>query len=203
MIEKLASSLGRVDEVPNIELAIELSNDNDEIGVSEIVSGVKGKDKAISSDCIKVLYEIGNRKPELIADYAEDFLGMLMSKNNRLVWGSMMALATITDLRSDIVFTKLDNVKKAYASGSVITIDNSMTVFAKLCKANEGYENEIFPFLLQHLSTCRPKEVSQHAERIFICVNDKNRDSFCEVLEDRKPHLSKAQLARVNKLLKY
>jgi hypothetical protein len=74
MIERLASRLGRNDEAPNIELAEYLCRHDDAQGVREIVEGFNGKDKAVASDCIKVLYEIGERKPELIAVYADDFI---------------------------------------------------------------------------------------------------------------------------------
>jgi len=66
MIEKLAYRLGRNDEVPNIELAELLCQNEDVRGISAIVEGLKGRDKAIANDCIKVLYEIGYRKPFLI-----------------------------------------------------------------------------------------------------------------------------------------
>lgn len=186
MIEKLACSLGRNDEEPNIELANLLCENNDEKGIEEIVSGLRGKDKAIANDCIKVLYEIGNRKPELISNYAADFISLLLSKNNRLAWGSMMALATVTDLSAKEVYSKLGIVKKAYQGGSTITVDNSITVLAKLCKADSAYEKELFPILLEHLTTRRPKEVPQHAERTMICVNDDNAKNFIEALEKRK-----------------
>ncbi len=48
---------------------------------------------------MKVLYEIGYLTPELIADYADDFLKLLRSKNNRMVWGGMIALATIAETK--------------------------------------------------------------------------------------------------------
>lgn len=62
MIEKLAFSLGRNDELPNIELAQQLCKENNAEGIKEIVDGLKIKDKRIANDCIKVLYEIGEKK---------------------------------------------------------------------------------------------------------------------------------------------
>lgn len=202
MLTKLASSLGRNDEEPNIELAVELCETNNIKGIEEIVHGLKSTDKAIANDCIKVLYEIGSRKPELIAEYTEDFISLLLSKNNRLAWGSMTALATIADLSADEIFSKLDIIKKAYELGSVITIDNSITVFAKLCKANEHCRKEVFPFLMQHLAACRSKEVPQHAERIMLCITAVNTKEFVEVLEKRRVDLTDSQNKRINKIIK-
>lgn len=202
MIEKLACSLGRNDEKPNIELAVNLCNCSDKKAISKIVDGLNGSDKAVSNDCIKVLYEIGERKPELIADYTDSFISHLLSKNNRLVWGSMIALATIADLKPDEIFKNINIIQKAYETGSVITIDNSITVFAKLCKSDKKYEKELFPFLIHHLSSCRPKELPQHSERISICINKYNANIFVKILKEREKYLTICQAKRIDKLIK-
>ena len=200
MIEKLACKMGRNDEVPNIELAEYLCQKNDATGIKEIVDGLKGKDKAVANDCIKVLYEIGERNPKLISDYADDYISCLYSPNNRLVWGGMTALAKIAEHAPKPIFERLDVIVSAYENGSVITIDNSMSVFAGLCKA--GYGKTVLPIITKHLKECRPKEVPQHAERASICFNSDNANEFIEVLEYRKLHLASTGQARINKLLK-
>ena len=130
MIERLACKLGRNDEVPNIELAEYLCQHNDTGGIKEIVDGFMGTDKDVANDCIKVLYEIGERKPELISVYANEFISCLRSKNNRLAWGSMTALAKIAEYAPEPIFEKLPLIVAAYEDGSVITVDNSISVFA-------------------------------------------------------------------------
>jgi len=202
MLEKLACRLGRNDEAPNIELAEELCRNSDTAGIKEIVDGFTGEDRAVANDCIKVLYEIGERKPELIADYADEFISRLRSKNNRLAWGSMTALAKIAGLTPRPIFSKLSLIVAAYEDGSVITVDNSISVFAGLCRADESYAIEVLPILLKHLQKCKPKEVPQHAERASVCFNSGNAGAFIEALERRLPHLAAAGQARVKKLLK-
>ncbi|MHC0038336.1 hypothetical protein [Pseudoneobacillus sp. C159] len=202
MIEKLACNLGRKDEELNIELAKYLSEQEDQNGIEEIVNGLNAKDKAVVNDCIKVLYEIGYRKPELIASYATVFMSNLLSKNNRLSWGSMIALGTVAEISADEIFPHLDIIKKAYEVGSVITVDHSISVFAKLCKADKNYMKEVFPIIINHLSQCRSKEVPQHAERAMICIDITNSQDFVEVLESRKSELTSSQLNRVNKVIK-
>jgi len=202
MIEKLACSLGRNDEVPNVELAEELCRNNDVSGIKEVVGGFIGSDKAVANDCIKVLYEIGERKPELIAGYANEFISLLRSKNNRLAWGSMTALAKIAELSPESIFRELPTVIAAYEEGSVITVDNSISLFARLCKADESYAKEVLPILITHLQQCRPKDVPQHAERAALCFNNNNSQAFIEVLEKRLPDIATAGQTRVKKLLK-
>ncbi|MCL2480840.1 MAG: hypothetical protein FWF38_03920 [Spirochaetaceae bacterium] len=201
MIEKLASSLGRNDEEPNIELAKELAKTENRKGIKEIVIGLNNSKEQIANDCIKVLYEIAEIAPKLISEYAGNFTQLLKSKNNRLVWGSMTALSKIVSLNPDEVFNNLDIIVKAYEKGSVITVDNSITVFAELVRAGKKYEKKVFPIIIEHLENCRPKEVGQHAERAFICININNSKKYKETLLKRRDLLTDAQKKRVDKLL--
>ncbi|MDD5937157.1 MAG: hypothetical protein PUC65_16590 [Clostridiales bacterium] len=202
MLERVAFFTGTKDEKPNIDLACELSESKDTKGIQEIVDGLDHKDKRIANDCIKVLYKLGERSPELIAPYVDTFIRLLKSKNNRLVWGAMTALAIIADLKADIIYQNIKVVKDVMVNGSVIAVDQSVTVLAKVCKQNHQYEAELFPTLLDHLKKCRPKEVAQHAERMSVCVNQGNFKEFQAVLQARYEDIIHAQQVRVNRLLK-
>ena len=202
VINRLAYSQNRRDEVPNQELARDLAARKDKAGIHEIAENLWNKDKNIQADCIKVLYEVGYIEPALMASYAEDFVKLLKSKNNRLVWGGMIALAEAAKTNPDAVFKHLDEIKKAKETGSVITVDNSITALAYTAAANVEYNKMIFPYLLKHLSGCRPKEVAQHSEKTLPAVNADNKNEFIKVLEKRSEDLSGAGLARVKKVIK-
>ncbi len=113
-----------------------------------------------------------------------------------------MALAKIAEYASQPIFEKLSEIKSAYEEGSVITVDNSISVFAKLCKANGSYAETVFPIIINHFQKCKPREVPQHAERAAICFNSENASDFIKVLEERRSGLTPPQQARINKLLK-
>jgi hypothetical protein len=202
VLERLSSQIGRNDEEPNIELAIFLCETADMAGIEEIVTGLKNKTTAIVNDCIKVLYEIGQRKPEWIAPHADAFIDALSSKNNRLVWGGMTALAQVAPLTPTRLYSRWSEIMAAYENGSVITIDNSISVFAQLCKTDNAYSEKIFPILLRHLANCRAKEIPQHAERIAICIDDNNRDTFIAALDARLEEMTPTQCLRIAKLKK-
>jgi len=202
IINRLSSSIGRKDEVPNQELAQEICKNRDTAAIEELLSNLSGTNKAIQSDCIKVLYEIGYVQPELISQYVSDFLSLLNSKNNRMVWGAMITLSTIAQLKPDEIFKDIDLVLKTIEHGSVITVDNGISVLAVVSSTDGSYEEKIVPFLLEHLSTCRPKEVAQHAERSLIAVNANNKKQFEEVILERLGDLTDSQIKRVNKMIK-
>jgi hypothetical protein len=202
MLELLACRLIRSDESPNIELAQKLCDSMDKKGIQEIMDGLKSEEQAVANDCIKVLYEIGQRKPELVADFVDNFITALSDKNNRIVWGSMTALAYIAPIRPEAIFNRLSEIIVAYKNGSVITVDNSISVFAQLCKANGDYQTRVFPILLEHLINCRAKEIPQHAERMAVCINSDNKETFLKALEARINELSEPQTIRILKLKK-
>jgi hypothetical protein len=202
VLNRLASSLGRRDEVPNQELARDLAAKKNRAGIREIVENLWNKDKKIQTDCIKVLYEVGYTEPGQIADYVDEFVKLLRSKNNRLVWGGMTALAEAARANPEGVFRHLTEIRKAMDTGSVITVDNAVRTLAITASAKVEYNKAIFPYLLKHLQTCRPKEVPQHSEKTLPAVNASNKAMFITVLEKRIEDLSGSGLTRVKKVIK-
>ena len=202
VIDKLAHSLGRRDEVPNQELAQELAAKNDKKGIREVAENLWNKDKNIQADCIKVLYEVGYIEPKLIMDYTKDFVKLLKSRNNRLVWGGMTALSEVARLSSKDIVLYLKDIKVAMESGSVITKDNGILALSRAASRERDYASLIFPDLLKYLSSCRPKDVPQYSEKILIAVNTSNKNDFIKILEKRMEDLSGGGLTRVKKIIK-
>lgn len=76
-LNPLASALDRNDEVPKQTLAKEIAEAADKAAVRERVTNSSNKDRAIQSDCIKVLYEIGALKPDIGTDDRNDIVRVL------------------------------------------------------------------------------------------------------------------------------
>lgn len=201
-LDRLACKLGRNDEVPNQELARELAASGDAAAVAEIVSGLRSKTKAIRNDCIKVLYEIGYLKPELIAGYAGTFLDLLHSRDNRLVWGAMIALAVAARVDGAPVKARLGEVYDAMKAGSVITLDNGVRVLAAVASHDPAGSADVVERLLDCLNTCRASSVPQYAESSLPAATAGNRAQFIEVLKSREQDMTPAQLARIKKIYK-
>ncbi|MGE7922637.1 hypothetical protein ACQKND_05575 [Viridibacillus arvi] len=202
IVPKLASKLQRRDEEPNIELAQELVNDHNHEGIKEVIQNLSNKDKGIQQDCIKVAYEIGEVKPELISEFALTFISLLKSRNNRLVWGAMTALSNIATVSSTIMMEHLETIFLTLKTGSVITVDKGVLTLAKLASTSKENNERIFPFLLHHLETCRSKELPQHAESTLIAANNDNKEAFLTVLKLRENELTAPQLKRIRKIYK-
>ncbi|MFO0968787.1 MAG: hypothetical protein U0793_24800 [Gemmataceae bacterium] len=196
VLDKLAFYQNRGDEVPNQELAKALAMAKDRKGIREIAENLWHDNPQVQSDCLKVLYEIGYLEPALIGDWVGDFIKLLGSKNNRLVWGSMIALSTVAEAKAAELFEQRGAIQEAMERGSVITIDNGVKTLALIAAGNAARIKVLFPYLLRHLETCRPKEIPQHAEKTSNCSR------FFQVLEKRLPELTSAQGARVRRVIK-
>ena len=200
-LQSIAYYQNRRDEVPNQELAKELATKKDRKGIREIAANLWNENAQIQSDCLKVLYEIGYLQPELIAPYTDDFLKLLHSRNNRLVWGAMIALGIVADLKAEVIYPHVAEIEQVMDRGSVITKDNGVKVLALVAAQSAAYNKQIFPYLLHHLETCRPKDVPQHAEKTVVAVTARNKQQFIAVLEKRLVDLKGSQAARVKKAI--
>ena len=140
ILNSLSSAIGQKGNEANIALAREIALTENQEAIKSLVDNLKNKNNRIQGDVIKTLYEIAYIKPELIADYHSDFLALLTNKNNRLVWGGMIALLTITDLKHTEIFASLDLIIDTIKKGSVITIDCGVDILAKLNKHQEYFE---------------------------------------------------------------
>ena len=201
VIPKLASSLGRRDEVPNQELAKQIAKAGDKKAVQELTENLLNKDKNIQSDCIKVLYEIGARNPSLIAAYARGFLDLIESKNNRLAWGAMTALNAITLEKPKEISVALPKIIASANSGSVITRDHAVGILIKLASIKQ-YSTKAFALLIKQLKTCPTNQLPMYAERALPVVNEKNKASFIKALSSRLDELATSKRARLEKVLK-
>ena len=202
VLDKLSSRLGRRDEVANQELAIQIIESKDEKEVKELVDNLSNKDKRIRSDCIKVLYEIGEKSPELIAPYHEEFGKLLASNDSRLVWGAVTALDSIALVDPEGVYLLLPEIMKAADSESVIARDHAIGVLTKLATLG-AYSGACLPLLLKQLKTCPDNQFPMYAEMSLKAVNDGNKASFIKIFNGRLKSLKKeSQRKRVQNVLR-
>jgi HEAT repeat protein len=202
VLPKLATSLERSDEMPNQILAREIAEAGDKKAVRELVENLSNADKGIQSDCIKVLYEIGGIKPNLIGDYVDEFVKLLNGRNNRLVWGAMTALGAIADLKAAAIWTHIDVIVEATEAGSAITQDWGVRVLAAVSAHDPAYEKRIWPFLKNFLQKCPPKDLPRHAESMLPAIDDANRSDMLMLLEARLPSLKAAPAKRLEQLIR-
>lgn len=202
-LDRIAHFQGRRDEVANVQLARDLASRKDKAGIREIAAGLSHKHPGVQADCVKVLYEIGAVSPELVAGYLPDFLALLKRRDNRLVWGGMTALSAVAMARPSEIYAHRREILEAMAAGSVITVDAGILALSVAAASSPARRRGILPHLIQHLRSCRPKDVPQHAEKILVAVDRAAGSAFLRVLKGRLKELSPSQQARVRKVVRH
>jgi hypothetical protein len=201
-LDKIAFFQNRRDEVPNQELARELAGTKNIEGIKEMAENLENKNKNVRSDCLKVLYEIGYLDPGLIAGYSGDFLHLLKSKDNRMVWGAMIALATIADQHPGEIWEQIDEIIRVTGSGTVITLVWGMRVLARVAAGDKDYKEKIFPFLLKQIRICIPRDLPTHTASILCALDRKNKTEVLSILEARREELTPPQMTRFKRVFK-
>jgi len=202
-LDLISTSLNSPNDEPNQKLAKEIIASKNYEWVKELAENLSNEDKNIQSDCIKVLYEIGERgAPELIAAHWKAFIDILYSKNNRLVWGAMTAIDKIALLKPSEIFKNLELIEKIIEKGSVITIDHGISILAKLASFKE-YQNQVIPKLINQLEKCPAKQFPMYIEKSVIAMNKSTKEDFIGIIEIRYKDLEKdSQKKRVEKIRK-
>ena len=202
VLNQIAYYQNRRDEVPNQEVARWLAQTRDAADIREIAEALWNKEPNVQSDCLKVLYELGYRSPELIAGYVDDFLKLLKHRNNRMVWGGMIALSTIAGLQADKIFPHVDEIEKVMEAGSVITNDAGIKTLTGVAACKDEYRLRIVPYLLQRLAASRPVDAPRYAGNILPAISPARKAEFIKILNQWIGASSGSRLARLKKVLK-
>lgn len=201
-INKIAFHKNIRNEEPNKELAEELASTNNTEGIKEISQYLFDKNKSISSDCLAVLYTIGYSKPELIKDYLGDFLILLESKNNRMIWGSMIALSTIAEIKSNEIFKSIDLIMQTIKKGTLITEVWGIKTLVNLSKQNKVFKEKLLPVLFDYLEKCRPIDFAKRVDVILpILKSPDEKEIIARIISLKTSELSEAQLKKLKTIM--
>ncbi|MDB5034423.1 MAG: hypothetical protein JWQ98_1664 [Chlorobi bacterium] len=202
VLENPATTLNRRDEIPNRDLALRIIQENNTEAARQLVDYLLTGNRNIQADCIKVLCEIGERNPDLIADYHAELGTFLESRNNRMVWGAMATLDTIALSRPKEIHAMLPRIIAAAKSGTVITRDHAVGIMTKLGTLKR-YANDCIPPLIEQLTTCPTNQFPMYAEKSLAVITGANREIFRNTFTGRLDDLrTESQRKRVLKVLK-
>lgn len=202
IIPYLASSLGRRDERPNILLAENIVIENNQVAIRQLMNLCQGANKKIAADAIKVIYEIGQLNPHLLQGCIPELTSFLMSKQNRLQWGTMIALSKLTGLFPKEIFKQLSYIIEAMQTGSVITKDHGVKILVAL-SGDKEFAKIILPILLEFIQDAPINQFPSYAERIGALDLDQSKEEFMEIIRSRLPEFEiyPAKTRRLIKIL--
>jgi HEAT repeat protein len=201
VIDKLACSLGRRDEVPNQELAKALAKKPDAKAVKELAENLHSRNKGIRQNCIKVLYELGEADPGQIAPFYKEFVALLDDKNNRMQWGAMTALSNLAHQKPKELLTSIGKIIGVANKGGVITRDHCVKILMAI-GSDKKYTDKIFPLLREQLLLCPTNQLPSYAEQALPLINEKNKALFIKTLSSRLDEIEKeSKRKRVEKVI--
>lgn len=190
-------------EGPNRALAEKLVKEKNTQGMEEMISYVNNKNKSIASDCLAVLYISSYSQPSLIADYVPTFLNLLKSKNNRMVWGSMIALANIAHLKTAELFKEIDFILSTIRTGTLITEVWGIKLLANLSQHEATYKAKLLPILFNYLEGCRPIDFASRVEVIAKTIHsDEEKEVVHRIIKLKSTELSPAQEKKLKTVLR-
>lgn len=190
-------------ETPNRALAKLFAENNNAEGIKEMANYLYDKNKSVASDCLAVMYEAAYINPELLANYANTFVDLLKSKNNRMVWGAMIALATISKFKPEEIFSEIELVLETMRKGTLITEVWGIKLLASLSTIEKKYKEKLLPILFDYLEKCRPIDFASRVEVIAPSIQIKEeKEIFDRIIEIKTPDLSEAQKTKLKAVLR-
>jgi hypothetical protein len=200
VLERLAGAMDRRDEAPNVALAEDIVARDDRAAIAELAEAVRSGPARQANDALKVLYEVGARRPELVGGQCPVFVAALQSSNNRTVWSAMKALDTVAEQRAATLAAELPAIIEAADRGSAIAKDHCNTILVKLARA--GFADKVVPILLERLKHAAPNQFPTYAEEIAPVLTPAAKRGFLQVLRQRlEGVLQESKRKRVQKLL--
>jgi hypothetical protein len=200
VLNRLSSAMDRRDEAPNIALARDIVAHDDKSAIAELADAVRSGNARLANDALKVLYEIGAARPDLVGAQCPVFIEALKSTNNRTVWGAMAALDAVAEQRAATLAAELPAIIEAADRGSVIARDRCNSILIKLARA--GYGDKVVPLLVERLKTAAPNQFPTYAENMAPVIPPEVRAGFVGVLKQRLASIIQvSKRKRVEKLL--
>lgn len=201
--DQLAFALNRNDQEPNKRVAKRIVENEDSNAVSELVSFVDSKPKQrAQSDAVLALAYVAEDAPELVADKVDFFISQLDSPVNRLIFGSMIAMAHLAHLSKDQLFDRLPIIIDAMDAGTVVTRDYGFRIMVTLYEEKELQE-DMFVLILEQLAKAPSNQLGQYAERIMDVLNKTHLKLLIDTLEERRTDITNEHhIKRLNKNLK-
>lgn len=199
---RLAHAMERRDEAPNVLLAEELVREKDEDAIARLVDLAQSGSRPVQNDAIKVLYEIGARSPDLLRPYTQPFLQLIQSRNNRVVWGALTAVAQLARLDTDPIIANLDEITAAADAGSVIARDQLVEILVALT-ARPDFADDAKRRLFARLQNAAINQLPMYAEETYTVLDPGEYAELRAILSHRLAgHLPASKRRRIEKVVR-
>lgn len=204
IVSRLSYSQNRKDQGPNKVLAQDIIDRADQDGILQLFALLASKEthKELRKDASLTIAWVAERAPYLIERYAAELVSFLHDTTNRVIWGSMMALCAIAELKKPFLFENLSVIIDAMDAGTVVTRDHGYRILVTLYQ-DEHYAPDVILLIKEQLLLAPSNQLGQYAERMLPVIQPAHKPLLISTLETRREDVKNPHhLKRLNKNLK-
>jgi len=136
-------------------------------------------DEQVASSAIKAIYECGYLAPQLLVPHLPVFRAAVDGRNNRMVWGGMIAIWCVAKADPDAVWAHRERLEQALRQGTVITQMSAVQALTTVAGSDPAKAEALSAWFEEVLETIGSKQLVQCAELILPVAAPEQR---CEHL---------------------
>jgi hypothetical protein len=202
LLARLAVSVGRADEMPNLELAADIvfADDADAVGV--LIGIIERHDELHAPDAARVVAEVGTRAPDLVLGHAERLVEMIDPSRREMLPFTMLALAPVASKHAESLWSSRELFWQALADltqPAELPQAGAVRLLASLCAAGPDYARTLAGGLVDLLGKCMPRDVAFFAESVLPALGAAHSHRAKPVLDRRLKELTPAEVARLRR----
>ncbi len=202
ILARLAVSVGRSDEMPNLELAADIVFADDTDAVSALVAVIERHDDYHAPDAARVVSEVGTRAPDLLIAHADRLVEMIDASQKDMLPYTMLALSPVANRHAEALWGSRDLFWQALADltqPADLAQAGAVKLLAALCAAGPDYARTLAGGLVDLLGKCMPKDVAFFAESVLPALGAAHSHRAKPVLDRRLKELTPAEVARLRR----
>ena len=202
LLARLAISVGRRDEMPNLELAADIVFADDTDAVSALIGVIERHDDHHAPDAARVVCEVGNRAPDLLLAHADRLVEMIDVSQKDMLPFTMLALSPVASRHAEALWPSRDLFWQCLAdlqTPADVAQAGAVKLLAALCAAGPDYARTLAGGLVDLLGKCMPKDVAFFAESVLPALGAAHSHRAKPVLDRRLKELTPAEVARLRR----
>lgn len=120
--------------------------------LDEIRAGLGEKDVKLLGDCAEVMTMVAEKRPEIVAPYAEALVPLMEHKQARVRWESVHALALVAHLAPQVIAPLLPRFRQnLHEDESVIVRETSAVAVGNYAQVGPDAAQAAYPILIETL----------------------------------------------------
>lgn len=202
VLSRLAVSVGRSDEMPNLELAADIVFADDTDAVSVLVAVIERHDDVHAPDAARVIAEVGTRAPDLLLAHADRLVDLIDPTRGEMLAYTMLALSPVAPRYAETLWPARDLFWAALSDLSQpaeLAQGGAVRLLSAMCAANPDYARTLAGGLVDLLGKCMPKDVAFFAESVLPALGPAHSHRAKPVLDRRLKELTPAEVARLRR----